>query len=90
VAWRIAPAWLVIGLLSGSVAMASAEGPIYVVPPQINFTFSARLTPKVLSRRALTDTKMRVDFKVSMVGRSQPLALDELILEQAKTPAPTG
>lgn len=60
--------------------MAAAEGPIYVVFPQISFTFDAHFTPKALSKRRLTDARMRVDAKLSMEDGSQPPVLKELLL----------
>ena len=82
---RLAFALPIIGLLAGSAAVAAAEGPIYVVPPaQISFTFSADFTPKVLSKRQLTGTSMRVGTKVSTEDGSQPPALRELVLELDK------
>jgi hypothetical protein len=80
VARRLAPALLIIGLLTGAVSAAAAEAPITAFP-QIKFTFSAHFTPKKLPKRLWADAGVRVDTKVSMEDGSQPPALKELVLE---------
>lgn len=80
-AMRFVPALLIVGLLAGAVAVAAAEGPAYLVPPQVRFAFNAHLTPRRLSRHLPGAARIRVGARVSVEDGSQPPALQELVLE---------
>lgn len=81
---RLAPALLVVGLLSGLSAVAVAGGASIGFPPQINFRFNAHLSPVKLPKGQQAGIGVRVDAKVSMEDGSHPPALRELILELDK------
>jgi hypothetical protein len=81
---RLGPALLIVGLLSGAVAVAAAEPPIIIAPTQIRFSFNAHITPANLPKSRRTGVSLRIDSKMSTADGSHLPPLKELSLELDK------
>jgi hypothetical protein len=81
---RLAPAVLIIGLLSSASAAAVADVPITIPMPLLSFTFNTHLAPVKLPKGRWAGIRGGVEAKVSTEDGSHPPALGELVLELDK------
>jgi hypothetical protein len=78
---RLAPAVLIIGLLSGASAAAVADVPITIPISPLRFTFNTHFAPVKLPKGRWQGIRGGVEAKVSMEDGSHPPALGELVIE---------